>query len=419
MSHFDGRDGFSWFMGVCEDRNDPKSMGRIRVRVFGYHTDDLAKLPTQDLPWAMVMLPPNVGTNGFHNIKPGDWVFGFWRDPDALQQPIIMGIMSGIPSYDADATKGFNDPNSPSAPDTQNEKYKENPDYGPYPLHTDYPDMSRLSGTIKDRNGEPQPHPEIEERDAAFTESVPIANGMPIAQDDSVLTKNAIDPGVDSRSTWEEEIATNVDQSATTWNEPKTTDESIEGAWADGINPETGELRQPPYKRRNTEYPYNHVMETESGHIKEYDDTPFAERIYEKHKSGTFYEIDADGNRVTRIVGQDYEIVAGHKFVNIKGDVNLTIDSNCKTYIKGDWNIQVDGSVHEVIKGTMTQEVIGDVFETYSGNQTTDITLQKTQTIGTSKVEDVGSNVTETIGGSQSTSIDGNLEYTASRIDLN
>ena len=31
-------------------------------------------------------------------------------------------------------------------------------------------------------------------------------------------------------------------------------------------------------------------METESGHVKEYDDTPSAERITERHKSGTHYE---------------------------------------------------------------------------------------------------------------------------------
>ena len=50
LSYFMGRDGFTWFVGVCEDRDDPKALGRIRVRSFGYHTEDLTKLPTQDLP---------------------------------------------------------------------------------------------------------------------------------------------------------------------------------------------------------------------------------------------------------------------------------------------------------------------------------------------------------------------------------
>ena len=81
------------------------------------------------------------------------------------------------------------------------------------------------------------------------------------------------------------------------------------GEDAKGTNPETGQEKQ--RHEEILEYPYNHVKETESGHIVEFDDTPFAERIYEKHKSGTFYEIDADGNKVTRIVGDKYEIVAG------------------------------------------------------------------------------------------------------------
>ena len=43
------------------------------------------------------------------------------------------------------------------------------------------------------------------------------------------------------------------------------------------------------------EYPYNNVMETESGHLKEYDDTKGHERITERHMSGTQYEVCADG----------------------------------------------------------------------------------------------------------------------------
>ena len=84
-------------------------------------------------------------------------------------------------------------------------------------------------------------------------------------------------------------------------------------------------------------------METESGHIKEYDDTTDKERIHEYHKKGTFYEIDKDGNKSTRIVGDNYEKVKKKDcedpdFVNINLTANLTIDSNCNTYIKGNLN---------------------------------------------------------------------------------
>lgn len=339
-SFFAGRDGFNWFIGVCEDRDDPKSMGRIRVRCFGVHTEDLGQVPTQELPWAQVVLPPTSKPGEIPNITPGQWVFGFFRDPDYLQEPIILGVLPGHPMYSANPRTGFNDPNSENAVDSQDTKYKKAPDFGPYPVLTKQADTSRLT------SGKLEAHPEIAARDEAYTKDVPVAN-----------------------------------DTETKWNEPRTTDDSTRGLDAAGTNPETGETRTPK-KRRGTEYPYNHVIETESGHIKEYDDTPFAERIYEKHRTGTFYEIDADGNKVTRIVGNSYEIVAGTEYVNVKGDVNLTVDSNCNTYIKGNWNIQVDGDKTEVVTGkvsetykdTKTENVTGLVSETYQANQTTNIT---------------------------------------------
>ena len=57
QSNFMGLDGFIWFVGVVEDRNDPDQLGRVRVRCLGFHTDNLTALPTADLPWAHVMHP--------------------------------------------------------------------------------------------------------------------------------------------------------------------------------------------------------------------------------------------------------------------------------------------------------------------------------------------------------------------------
>ena len=62
-NYFMGLDGFVWFTGVVEDRNDPDKLGRVRVRCLGYHTDDLVDLPTQDLPWAQVMTPTTSSAN--------------------------------------------------------------------------------------------------------------------------------------------------------------------------------------------------------------------------------------------------------------------------------------------------------------------------------------------------------------------
>ena len=39
------------------------------------------------------------------------------------------------------------------------------------------------------------------------------------------------------------------------------------------------------------EYPRNHVYESEGGHLREMDDTPGAERIHERHASGSGYSV--------------------------------------------------------------------------------------------------------------------------------
>ena len=318
-----GMDGFVWFTGVVEDRNDPSKLGRVRVRCLGLHTENKVDIPTADLPWAHVMQSTNnPSMQGLGNtptfLVEGTWVVGFFLDAVEKQQPIIMGTLPGIPQSVADITKGFNDPN------------------GTYPsekiTHSDHAlqesDVNRLA-----RNDTDKVHAVVAAKNTAKTSTVPTAN------------------------------------SSTTWNEPDSA--------------------------YSASYPKNHVMETESGHIKEYDDTSGQERIHEYHTKGTFYEIDKDGNKSTRIVGDNYEVVAGSDFVNIKGTANLTIDSNCNTYIKGNWNIQVDG--------TKTEVVTGAVSETYKSTKT----------------ENVTGAVQETFSSTQTTNVSSNVTITGSRIDLN
>ena len=98
---FAGRDGFVWWFGVVEDRNDPMALGRVRTRVYGYHTEDKTKLPTIDLPWAFCVQPANSASSGGVGSSPtgpieGTWVIGFWRDPDFMQEPMVWGTIPGI-----------------------------------------------------------------------------------------------------------------------------------------------------------------------------------------------------------------------------------------------------------------------------------------------------------------------------------
>ena len=52
MNKFLGKSSFVWWHGVVEDVADPFFLGRCKIRIFGFHTDILRKLPTNDLPWA-------------------------------------------------------------------------------------------------------------------------------------------------------------------------------------------------------------------------------------------------------------------------------------------------------------------------------------------------------------------------------
>ena len=211
MRNFIGRGNFTWFVGVVEDRNDPVQLGRVRVRCFGWHTDDKSQIPTEDLPWAIPVNPVTSASDLGIGESPtgllvGSWVVGFFIDGERAQEPMILGTIN-----------------------------------------------SSQNGTID-------------------TNQLAVGNNT---------------------------ISYTADASI---SEPSD-----------------------PY---NTQYPYNHVMQTESGHVKEFDDTPNAERIREYHKSGTFYQVHPDGDMSTHIIKDRYTVVVNDDSIHVKGNVKILVDGN-------------------------------------------------------------------------------------------
>lgn len=94
---FIGLNGFIWWVGVVETRDDPLKLGRCRVRIFGWHADNLSDLPTEQLPFAQVLLP-TTGTRTSSTIREGDWVSGYFLDGENAQEPVVVGIFPGIVS---------------------------------------------------------------------------------------------------------------------------------------------------------------------------------------------------------------------------------------------------------------------------------------------------------------------------------
>jgi hypothetical protein len=124
MNNFLGKDGFNWWYGVVEDTNDPLKTGRVRARIFGYHTDNLQELPTSGLPWAQPVLTPS-NSKTFSPPRLGDYVMGFFSDGESAQAPVIMGVFPGFEtSYDR--SKGFSPQSSlvPAQPPTGQIQYQ-------------------------------------------------------------------------------------------------------------------------------------------------------------------------------------------------------------------------------------------------------------------------------------------------------
>ena len=106
---------FTWFTGVVEDRFDPEELNRVRVRCFGFHSENKSDIDTEDLPWATVMGPTSsanisgIGTTT-HGLVNGSWVVGFFRDGPSAQDPIIMGTVGSTYAEQPSTDTGFADP---------------------------------------------------------------------------------------------------------------------------------------------------------------------------------------------------------------------------------------------------------------------------------------------------------------------
>ena len=362
---FLGISEFKWFVGVVEDRHDPQKLGRLRVRCLGIHTSDKTKIATADLPWASVSLPTTAsGISGLGQspsfIVEGSWVWGYFRDgSDLLQELVIVGTLPGKPSELGKTASGFYDPNSRLDADGQPTGVSV------YPENKDEPDTNRLAVN----------NPDKKHISLILRETVRFINtGIPTADFD--------------------EISPNITASDTdNWNQPEIT--------------------------YNAVYPYNHVFESEGGHIKEFDDSFTIDkdgvrtnhyRIHERHSSGTGYEIDTAGNRIDINTASYFNITNKDNKHYIRGNSDVTIDGRHKVFINksgiadnnydiqvgpnANVNIQVDnGNLNVVTKtGQFNFDVGADFNCNVAGNYNLNVQGNETKTVeGTTTHNTTGS----------------------------
>jgi len=333
-----GLNGFIWFVGVVEDRLDPTYTGRLRVRALGHHTSNKELLPTADLPWASILLPvTSAGITGLGQT-PSGLVEGSW----------VLGYFRDGETRQEPVILGSL-PGRPSELAQSGGFYDPN---GTYPKYKDEPDTNRLAVNLKDGDTETNPHLSLTLRRSTRITGVATADVNPVtAADGSAI----------------------VGSDGDTFDQPEI-----------------------PY---SAVYPYNHVYESESGHLMEYDDTSGNERIYQAHRTGTSYEIDKDGNQVSIIKGESYRLLSNKEQVQILGDSDISIDGRHKIYINksntlnnhydiqvgtgANINIQVDsgdvnlitttGKINVNAGGDYNVKVGGNYNMTVAGNRQVDI----------------------------------------------
>jgi len=374
---------FQWHFGVVENRHDPFKLGRIQVRFYGVHSEDLSDVATADLPWAtLINSPNNASTSGVGGpttgIVEGAWVIGFFADQTKYQKPFILGTIPGIPFEEPDFSKGFSDPKQLYPRLTANTGLNELKES----------DLSRLS-----RSAFAEEHLSLKKKRASRIEKIPTAKAPEVTIQDNKASASY------ENITWDEP-------------HPRGHDGTLEGF----LYP--------------NQYPYNHVYESETGHVKEVDDNIGNERLHDYHKSGTFTEIQPDGSKVHKIVGSDYDITVKDRNVQIGGNLNITVLGDAKLLIRGDKYEEIDGNYFLTVRKDMITKIqgnelkevltdkvtqvngntafrVGDENNTASGHEIRTILASETITVGGTHTETITGDATHTILSNRKTIVGG------------
>ena len=304
---------FHWWEGVVEDNLDPVGSGRCKVRVIAQNSPLKSDLTTTELPWAYPIMPLNNPHGKIVALKPGTRVTGFYRDGVLGQDLVMMGTINT--GYGT--ALGFDETQPPL--DAVN-------------LSDQIPRVGDI-GFVDDRAGaggpiEKQPQKTLIEvdDDGKFSHENTSDYGPLVVNE---INTPRLTRGIIAGTTTE---AHHKSQQLTSVTRPDETMIS---------EPDT------PYAAL---YPFNTVEESDSGHVKEIDDTPGAERIKETHRTGTFYEIHPDGTKVTKVVKDEFSVTIGDRGIKVDGVCAVHVMGQADFYCESDVNIksEMDATVQAV-----------------------------------------------------------------------
>lgn len=338
----------NWFFGKVENREDPLEMSRLGVRVYGIHTADKVKDQFKGIPTEELLWAQTI--NGVTSAE----MNGVGNSPNGTTEGSMVfgffldGVNCQLP-YILGVIGGI----PIEQPDTSRGF---NDPKGVYPKspYLNEPDLNRLARSA------------FNSHVGLMSKRANLINGIPTAIDDIAGT------GVPGSS----------DILGAKWGEPQPAN--------------------------NTKYPYNHVRETESGHVEEYDDTPGAERMHWMHgPSGTYEEWQPDGSKVAKVTGDETMIILGDRKILVGADQQITILGNAKILVQGNVQEQVNGNVTRLIKGNLSEKIEGNYSRDILGESFTNTQGNVTSRDGSNRTEFTALNKTEAIGQNNSLQISG------------
>ena len=337
----------NFYTGVVEDRNDPLSVGRVRVRIYGLHTDDKSLIASSDLPWSDVLMPvtaPALSGLGMspHGLVEGSTVMGFYRDEDDMQDFVVIGSLFGFPTEDyriessndgksttkgRSANFGFNDPRLPEK--------KENAGLGlGLTGENDVTYSGTSEGTESDSgknwtllgnlDNAPLGRPTSLEVSTTNTSIIGIG-GSDIVDGKGVKINNA-ERGINyPRDFYTKDALSDVNENAITGGSSTYPNNLI-------LKHQGNTVKEDYDRGLAPKYPYNHMIESEAGHILEMDDTPNHERLHLYHRSGSRIEFMPKGDAVMKVMNNSYEVILKDKKILIAGSADIELAN-------GDYNL--------------------------------------------------------------------------------
>ena len=356
----------NFYIGVIEDRQDPKEMGRVRVRVLGLHSDDRVNdVPINMLPWSMVVHPANASSTsgGISQLVEGTWVLVMYLD-ETMQDPIVLGSLPSTvgpqkPNYD----KGFSDP------------------FGINPKWTDGQSDTSLIG----KADKWQEHPTYTERARTKVTAIPAAKTYATA---TVST----DPEEPKHVTWSEPELRGGAKSIYPYNAIK----EYEGGMVEEFDSTPGATRM---ARMHPSGTYEEVI---------VDGTKTTKIV------GDGYEITlgnhmmyVKGNLNVTVEGDMRQFVKGDYILEVGGSMRTMINTTRQTKISGNDVVEISNDLSINVKNNYSIKGGNDGTIRFGNNHTLTIGNDSNVEIGNDLSYFIGNNSTYTTSGRNAVAVTG------------